>query len=160
MDAPLAFQPDLERFLKDIALCFEIHGGRSAAVVWPQGEATVVQILTAAYGQGEESGKEVAEFIAQEFGKLVGRRASVSYRTVPTGRVEEERHTTADTFTVMLEAAAEMRLAPVSAGWPAEVGECHLRLLAGQVLYIPVGFSRRLSGQHSDVLLLELTLHS
>ncbi|GGN42393.1 hypothetical protein [Streptomyces fuscichromogenes] len=152
------FRLDLELFLEDIALSFDTHGGRSAAVVWPQGEASVVQALVDAHGRSEVPVGDTAHVVARKFGELVNRQVCVAYRTVRAGDADEERHIAADVFVVMLQGVVEVRLAPLGTRWPARVGQFQHRLLAGEVLYIPAGFSCAVFGQRSVALLMELVL--
>ncbi|MGW2831906.1 hypothetical protein [Streptomyces sp. NPDC001286] len=158
MDAASAFWSDLEVFLADMALSYATHGGRSAAVVWPQGEAAVVQALVTDHGRGEPPEKSAAAAMARRLGESVGRQVGFRYSNVETGHVEEARHITDDTFVVMLEGAVEVRLSPLGPHWPADVQRLQHRLRAGEVLYVPAGFSCSVSGQRSDALLVELAL--
>ncbi|WP_181805717.1 hypothetical protein [Streptomyces shenzhenensis] len=149
---------DLENFLQDITVSFRTHGGRSAAVVWPRGDASVVQALVAAHDKTESSVDETTCALGLLFGEILKRRVGVTYRVVPAGKNDEEREITADTFAVMLQGALEVQLSPLGDGWPAEVGSFRHRLLAGEVLYIPIGFGCTMVGQRSLALLMELTL--
>jgi hypothetical protein len=158
MDALTAFHSDVEGFLEDIVLSFGIHGGRSPAVVWPQGEASVVQALVAAHDRTEPSAGGVPQFVARTLGELVGRRVNVRHRTVRAGHMEEERHITLDTLAVMLRGALEVRTRTLGDGELGEVDRFRYRILTGEVLYIPPGFSCVLAGQHSAALLMELAL--
>jgi hypothetical protein len=158
MDAGADFRPDLAGFLEDIECSFRTHGGRSAAVVWPQGEASVVQALVAAHEGTESSAGETVHLLARDFGELVNRHVDVGYRTVPARHVDEERDITTDTFAVLLKGVVEVQLSPRSIDRPEEMGQIRHRLLVGEVLYIPAGFSCVVSGQHSFALIMELTL--
>ncbi|MEU2621519.1 hypothetical protein ABZ642_25835 [Streptomyces sp. NPDC007157] len=155
MDAT-AFQADLETFLTDMVWTFTTHGGRSAAVVWPRGEASVVPALAAAHGQ-DGAEQHPADAVAHRLGTLVDRGARAAYRTVRPGEAEEETHVSADTFLLTLSGAVEARLAPLGPGWPAGVGRLRHRLRAGEVLYLPAGFSSALSVR-TPALVMELTL--
>ncbi|MGW7418898.1 hypothetical protein ACWGJB_02300 [Streptomyces sp. NPDC054813] len=156
MDAA-AFQDDLETFLTDMVWTFATHGGRSAAVVWPRGEATVVPALAAAHEQDGGSEQHPADAVAHRLGTLVDRGARAAYRTVRPAEADEETRVAADTFLLTLRGAVEARLAPLGPGWPAGVGRLRHRLRAGEVLYVPVGFSSALSVR-TPALVMELTL--
>ncbi|MEU5310760.1 hypothetical protein [Streptomyces sp. NPDC021562] len=157
MDAAAAFRADLETFVTDMAWTFTTHGGRSAAVVWPRGEDTVVLALATAHGRPCAAGRHPALDFAERLGTLVGRGARAAYNTVPAGDGVEETPVAADTFLLQLRGAVEARLTPLGTDWPAGVGPLRHRLRAGEVLYLPAGFNRALSAR-SQALVLELTL--
>ncbi|WP_329347589.1 hypothetical protein OG226_02245 [Streptomyces sp. NBC_01261] len=157
MDAASTFEADLEAFLTDMVWTFTTHGGRSAAVVWPRGEETVVPALVAAHGQHGSAPRHPALDLAERLGTLVGRRTRATYRTVAAGDTTDGTPVAADTFLLPLREAVEVRLTPLGTDWPAEVGRLKHRLRAGEVLYLPTGFSRALSAR-SQALVLELTL--
>ncbi|MFQ3563101.1 hypothetical protein QZN11_40715 [Streptomyces gramineus] len=157
MDAAAAYLADLETFVTDMALTFTTHGGRSAAVVWPRGEDTVVLALAAAHGRPGAAGRHPALDFAARLGTLVGRGTRAAYSTVPAGDGAEETTVAADTFLLQLRGAVEARLTPLGTDWPAGVGPLRHRLRAGEVLYLPAGFNRALSAR-SQALVLELTL--
>ncbi|MER6465189.1 hypothetical protein ACWC4D_05270 [Streptomyces sp. NPDC001288] len=159
MDAAAAYLADLETFVTDMALTFTTHGGRSAAVVWPRGEDTVVLALAAAHGRPGAAGSHPALDFAERLGTLVGRGTRAAYTTVPAGDRVEETTVAADTFLLQLRGAVEARLTPLGTDWPAGVGPLRHRLRAGEVLYLPAGFNRALSAR-SQALVLELTLSS
>ncbi|MFJ8156271.1 hypothetical protein [Streptomyces sp. NPDC094468] len=157
MDAAAAFRADLETFVADMALTFTTHGGRSAAVVWPRGEDTVVLALAAAHGRPGAAGRHPALDFAERLGALVGRGTRAAYTTVAAGDGAEETPVAADTFLLQLRGAVEARLTPLGTDWPSGVGPLRHRLRAGEVLYLPSGFNRALSAR-SQALVLELTL--
>ncbi|WP_062650062.1 hypothetical protein [Streptomyces maremycinicus] len=151
---------DLEDFLGDVIMCFETHGGRSAAVVWPQGEASVVRALVAAHGQGEWDQEGVTRTVARRLGDLIGRRTCARYRTIHAGRTEKNTLIESDIISLILRGTVEVHLSPVGPGWPVTVGQLRYRLLVGEVLYVPRGFDCALSTQHAVALLVELTVEN
>ncbi|MCS0600861.1 hypothetical protein NX794_06400 [Streptomyces sp. LP11] len=157
MDAASVLQADLETFLTDMVWTFSTHGGRSAAVVWPRGEDTVVPALAAAHGQDGDAPWHPALDFAERLGALVDHETRAAYHTVPAGDATEETPVAADTFLLPLLGAVEARLTPLGTDWPDGVGWLRHRLRAGEVLYLPAGFSRALSAR-SQALVLELTL--
>ncbi len=157
MDTASAFEADLETFLTDMVWTYTTHCGRSAAVVWPRGEDTVVPALIAAHGQHGPAPRHLTLDVAERLGTLVDRRTRACYRTVAAGDSTDGTPVAADTFLLPLRGAVEARLTPLGTGRPAGVGGLRHRLRAGEVLYLPPGFSCALSTR-SQALVLELTL--
>ncbi|WP_328931589.1 MULTISPECIES: hypothetical protein [unclassified Streptomyces] len=157
MDTASAFEADLETFLTDMVWTFTTHCGRSAAVVWPRGEDTVVPALIAAHEQHGSARRDLALDFAERLGTLVEHRTRARYRTVASGDSTEGTPVAADTFLLPLRGAVEARLTPLGSDWPAGVCGLRHRLRAGEVLFLPAGFNCALSTR-SQALVLELTL--
>lgn len=157
METASPYEAGLKAFLTDMVWTFTTHRGRSAAVVWPCGEETVVPALAAAHERHGQAGRHPAVDLAERLGTLLDHTTRACYRTVEAGDGTDGTPVAADTFLLPLRGAVETLLTPLGTDWPAGVGRLRHRLRAGEVLYLPAGFSRALSAR-GQALVLELTL--
>lgn len=163
---------DLERFVRDLALCLSVHRGRSPALVWPEGvDAVVARAARGRRGSGSASPsapgrdgdekRDVSSELTRALGAALGTEVSSSWVELPMGA--ESPGNTAETDLVLAPVRGSCG-GRVEASPPGQVAAVlnhplELRLRAGQALYVPSGFVYTLNNVHTPCTLQVFAVH-
>ncbi|MEU1179842.1 hypothetical protein ABZ464_19725 [Streptomyces sp. NPDC005820] len=158
---------DLERFVRDLALCLSVHHDRGPALVWPDGVDTVLAedggLRRGRADPGPEPDGVAAGTAALTFslGALLSCRVGSSYLALDPGAQSGGNTAATDLVLLPVRGSCDGRVEPAPPGRARAVLDrpLELRLRVGEALYVPSGFDYALNEAHSPCTLLVLALH-
>ncbi|MER7839438.1 hypothetical protein ABTY98_27040 [Streptomyces sp. NPDC096040] len=142
---------ELERFVRDVALCLSVHRDRSPALVWPDGVDAVVA----------RAGRDEADELTSALGRVLGGEVGSSFVELPLGGRSAASVAETDLVLVPVRGSCGGRVeaSPPGQGGAVLQHALELRLRVGEALYVPRGFVYTLNDVHTPCTLQVFAVH-
>jgi hypothetical protein len=160
---------DLERFVRDLALCLSVHRDKSPALVWPDGIDAVVARTVRPRGRrhadagpaGPDADRDEADELTSALGKMLGSEVTGWFVELPLGARRGGNVAETDLVLMPVHGSCGGRVEASAPGADGAVLEhaLELRLRVGEALYVPRGFVYTLYDVHTPCTLQVLAVH-